>query len=192
MENVLVVETGLLTPYIGGRTGLITENSDVITGIIVREHRFIPRPAAEDDPGFKQIIPYVILRRGEQVFVTRRLKKGGEARLHGKISIGIGGHINPVDEQDRQLVLLRGLERELDEELSMGKHGELVPRGFINDDSNGVGSVHLGMCYTMEVSGEVTVKETEKLSGGWMSVKELEDSFDDMETWTQIAMGILR
>ena len=192
MENVLVVKTDLLAPYINGKTGLIKENNAEMLDIIIKNHQFIPRPDAEGDPSYKQIIPYVVLKRGEQIFMTRRLNKGGEARLHGKISIGVGGHINPVDETDSRKVLMRGLERELDEEVYIEQRGELVPCGFINDDTNGVGSVHLGMCYTMEVKGEVSVKETEKLSGGWMTLGELEGSFDDMETWTQIAMGVLR
>ncbi|MEG1686418.1 MAG: hypothetical protein RR276_00900, partial [Angelakisella sp.] len=58
-------------------------------------HEFIPRPEAENDPTRKQIIPYVVLCRGSEVFATRRLNKGGEARLHGLLSLGIGGHINP-------------------------------------------------------------------------------------------------
>lgn len=191
MENVLVVKTEKLSAYISGKNGLIRENNREILDIIINEHEFIPRPEAEGDPSFKQIIPYVVITRGDKVFMTRRLNKGGESRLHGKISIGIGGHINPVDETDKERVLMRGLERELDEEVAVDKRGELVPCGIINDDSNGVGSVHLGLCFRMEVEGEVAVKETEKLEGGWMTVSELRDSYDNMESWTQIALSVL-
>ena len=189
MEYVLVVKTEKLSQFISGRTGLITEHSAEMLDIICREHEFIPRPEAENDPGFKQIIPYVVLRRGDEIFMTRRLKKGGEARLHGLISIGVGGHINPVDDAEHESVLMRGLERELDEEVEIEHRGELTPVGFINDDSNGVGSVHLGLCYTLDVSGEVRVRETEKLEGGWTPADELRRSRDGLETWTQIALG---
>ena len=121
--------------------------------------------------------------------MTRRLNKGGETRLHGRISIGIGGHINPVDEEGN--LLMRGLWREIHEEVRLDKHGELVSRGFINDDSNSVGSVHLGACFTLNVEGEVFVRETEKLEGLWMTVPELKDNYDSMETWTQIALEVL-
>ena len=114
MEYVLVVKTEKLSQFISGRTGLITESNAEMLDIIRAEHEFIPRPDAENDPDYKQIIPYVVLRRGDEIFMTRRLKKGGEARLHGLMSIGVGGHINPVDDVDRENVLLRGLERELD------------------------------------------------------------------------------
>ena len=168
MEQVLVVERKKIERYISGRNGLITECAQELFEIIKAEHEFMPRDEAEQRPDYKQIIPYVILRRGDEVFVTRRLSKGGEARLHGKISIGIGGHINPVD-----------------------KHGELSPCGFINDDSNAVGSVHLGACFTLPVDGEVSVKETEKLEGLWMTKAELQENYGSMETWTQIALEVL-
>lgn len=190
MEKVLVVKTEKLAKFISGRTGLLTEDREAMLDIIINEHEFIDRPAAEEDPSYKQIIPYVVLTRKGLVFATRRLNKGGESRLHGKVSIGIGGHINPVDETDRRSVLMKGLERELDEEVYIQRRGELVPQGFINDDGNGVGAVHLGLCFSMEVEGEVLVKETEKLSGGWMSLQELRGEFDNMETWSQIALAV--
>ncbi len=190
MEKVLVVKTDKLAKFISGRTGLLTEDREAMLDIIVNHHEFIDRPAAEEDPSYKQIIPYVVLTRKGLVFATRRLNKGGESRLHGKVSIGIGGHINPVDETDRRSVLMKGLERELDEEVYIRRRGELMPRGFINDDGNGVGAVHLGLCFSMEVEGEVSVKETEKLSGGWMSLQELRGEFDNMETWSQIALAV--
>ncbi len=190
MEKVLVVKTEKLAKFISGKTGLLTADREEMLDIIVNHHEFIDRPAAEEDPSYKQIIPYVVLTRKGLVFATRRLNKGGESRLHGKVSIGIGGHINPVDETDRRSVLMKGLERELDEEVYIRHRGELVPQGFINDDGNGVGAVHLGLCFSMEVEGEVSVKETEKLSGGWMSLQELRGEFDNMETWSQIALAV--
>lgn len=189
MEQVLVVERKKIERYISGRNGLITECAQELFEIIKAEHEFMPRDEAEQRPDYKQIIPYVILRRGDEVFVTRRLSKGGEARLHGKISIGIGGHITPVDEQGD--LLMRGLWREIHEEVELGKHGELSPCGFINDDSNAVGSVHLGACFALPVDGEVSVKETEKLEGLWMTKAELQENYGSMETWTQIALEVL-
>lgn len=190
MEKVLVVKTDKLAKFISGKTGLLTADREEMLDIIVNHHEFMDRPAAEEDPSYKQIIPYVVLTHNGQVFTTRRLNKGGESRLHGKLSIGIGGHINPVDETDRRSVLMKGLERELDEEVYIQRRGQLVPRGFINDDGNGVGAVHLGLCFSMEVEGEVSVKETEKLSGAWLSLQELKSEYDNMETWSQIALAV--
>lgn len=190
MEKVLVVKTDKLAKFISGKTGLLTADREEMLDIIVNHHEFMDRPAAEEDPSYKQIIPYVVLTQNGQVFTTRRLNKGGESRLHGKLSIGIGGHINPVDETDRRSVLMKGLERELDEEVYIQRRGQLIPRGFINDDGNGVGAVHLGLCFSMEVEGEVSVKETEKLSGAWLSLQELKSEYDNMETWSQIALAV--
>ncbi len=190
MEKVLVVKTDKLAKFISGKTGLLTADREEMLDIIVNHHEFMDRPAAEEDPSYKQIIPYVVLTQNGQIFTTRRLNKGGESRLHGKLSIGIGGHINPVDETDRRSVLMKGLERELDEEVYIQRRGQLVPRGFINDDGNGVGAVHLGLCFSMEVEGEVSVKETEKLSGAWLSLQELKSEYDNMETWSQIALAV--
>lgn len=188
-EQVLVVKREKIEQYIDGRNGLIRDNTEKLLDIIMNEHEFLPRPEAEERPDFKQIIPYVILLRGDKVFVTRRLNKGGEARLHGKISIGVGGHINPADEEGN--LLLRGLWREIHEEVALDKHGELVSCGFINDDTNSVGSVHLGACFTLRVEGDVSVRETEKLEGLWMTLPELKSNYDNMETWTQIALEVL-
>lgn len=185
----MVVKREKLEQYIDGKNGLIRENADKLFDIIMREHEFLPRPEAEERSDHKQIIPYVILLQDDKVFVTRRLNKGGEARLHGKISIGIGGHINPVDEEGN--LLMHGLWREIHEEVKLEKHGELVPCGFINDDSNSVGSVHLGACFALRVEGEVLVRETEKLEGLWMTLPELRENYDSMETWTQIALEVL-
>ena len=189
MEQVLVVKREKIEKFIAGKNGLITENALELLEIIRNEHEYMPRTEAEERPDFKQIIPYVILRQGDKFFATRRLNKGGEARLHGKISIGIGGHINPVDEQGD--MLMKGLWREIHEEVELHSHGELCSCGFINDDSNSVGSVHLGACFTLETEGEVAVKETEKLEGLWMTLPELKANYDCMETWTQIALEVL-
>lgn len=192
MENVLVVRTEKLKKYIQGIDGMVDTDREALVDTIINEHEFIPRPDAEVDPSYKQIIPYVVLRQGDKIFTTRRLNKGGEARLHGKVSIGIGGHINPVDETEKEKVLMRGLERELDEEVYIEKRGELKPVGVINNDSNDVGSVHLGLCFTMEVQGKVMVKETEKLEGLWLTIPELMEYWDNMEEWTQIAINAIK
>lgn len=189
IEQVLVVKREKIEQYIGGKNGLIRDNNEKLLDIIMNEHEFLPRPEAEERPDYKQIIPYVILLQGDKVFVTRRLNKGGEARLHGKISIGVGGHINPADEEGN--TLMRGLWREIHEEVQLDKYDELVSCGFINDDTNSVGSVHLGACFTLRTEGEVSVRETEKLEGLWMTLTELRENYDSMETWTQIALEVL-
>lgn len=94
-ESILVVKTGLLAGIISGKNGLIRGRDAEILDIVNEHHEFRPRPEMEEDPSYRQIIPYVVLTRGEEVFVLRRLKKGGEKRLHGLLSIGVGGISTP-------------------------------------------------------------------------------------------------
>lgn len=190
MEHVLTIRRALVAEYLP-RRGVSTRNSEKLVDIILSSHEFLPRPEAENDSAYKQVIPYVVLTRGSEVFVTRRLKKGTETRLHGLLSIGIGGHVSREADGDGADVLRRGMERELAEEVLIEETGALTPRGIINDDTQEVGSVHLGLLFTLEVSGEVRVRETEKLEGFWKSRAELSALKAQMETWSQFAAETL-
>lgn len=190
MENVLTVRRELVSDFLP-QMGISTRDSATLVDIILSNHVFLPRPEAEQDPTHKQVIPYVVLTRGDEVFVTRRLKKGGEARLHGLLSIGVGGHISHEADGDGPDVLRRGMERELAEEVEIEHMGALMPRGIINDDTQEVGRVHLGLLFTLEVAGEVTVREKEKLDGFWKLRTELPALKDQMETWSQFAVEAL-
>jgi len=190
MENVLTVRRALVASLLPEK-GLSIEGGAKLVDIILSDHEFLPRREAEQDPSHKQVIPYVVLVRGDEVFVTRRLKKGGEERLHGLLSIGVGGHVNREADGDGADVLRRGMERELAEEVSIEHMGPLTPRGIINDDTAEVGRVHLGLLFTMEVSGEVAVRETEKLEGFWTRRAELPALKAQMETWSQFVVEAL-
>jgi predicted NUDIX family phosphoesterase len=184
MEMVMVLPASELAPYLTDK-GLIRGLDTAFLRIIAERHLFLPRPEAEQDPSYKQIIPYVTLRRGDEVFLLRRLRKGSEARLHGLLSIGAGGHIDEADSGGD--ALRDGLRRELDEELSLNNPGEPELIGIINDDTNSVGSVHLGLFFTLEVT-DASVRETEKLSGEWVPAKALPALAEQMESWSQIAL----
>jgi predicted NUDIX family phosphoesterase len=152
--------------------------------------RFIDRPQAEESPEWKQLIPYVVLRDGEAVFLMERTDAGGDARLHRKASIGVGGHINPIDEGGDALTL--GLMREWREELVADWEPQFQLVGLLNDDSNPVGSVHLGVVYSVEAEGRpVTVRETHKLTGRFVARAEVFAAWDRMETWSQLVAAHL-
>jgi predicted NUDIX family phosphoesterase len=189
-ESVLVIKREYIEHFIREKNGLISGCGAELMNIIDAKHTFIPRPEAERDPSYKQIIPYVTLCRDDQVFATRRLSQGGESRLHGLLSLGVGGHINPADD-DAASPLMNGLRREVAEEVRIERAGALVPRGVINDDTNEVGSVHLGFFFTLDVEGEVTVRETEKLSGEWLRLSDLCGLKGQMETWSQLIVEAL-
>lgn len=184
MENVLVIRTETLGDIIA-EGGLLRGREDEVMALIRSHGEFIPRPEAEVDPSYRQIIPYVAILRGDEVFATRRLSKGGEARLHGRMSLGVGGHMNEIDEEGDDW-LMNCLKREVDEEVVMEDFGPLTLQGLINDKGDDVGSVHLGFFFTLRTKGEVQVRETEKLEGGFVKIAGLENSLDDMEGWSQI------
>lgn len=193
MEHVLVAPARELAPFLKAK-GLITGVESGVLDVIDKSSSFIPRDKAEDDPGFRQIIPYVVIRRGDEVFALKRLNKGGEVRLHGLLSLGIGGHINPESDGAGLSALMAGLERELHEEVYISSEGEKTLIGVINDDTNSVGSVHLGLLYMMRVhaAAQVRILETDKLEGFWAGVEELPGLAPGMETWSQLILDAIR
>jgi len=178
-EQVMVVRTGELQPYFTGR--LIRSHTRAILDIIASKHFFIDRKVAEVSPEYRQIIPYIVIRNDDHYFVLSRTTKQTEARLHHKLSLGIGGHINPGQ------TLLEGLQRELDEEVWIGTSYDMQFLGIVNDDSTDVGRVHLGAAYLLEAgSKDVVVKETEKMIGDWMPRAALRDVRSRFESWSEI------
>lgn len=159
--------------------------------VAVAEHgRYVDRPIAEDDPSLKQLIPYVVVRDADRVFLMERTSAGGDARLHGKASIGVGGHLNPVDAGEDPL--LAGLRREWAEELDADWEPVFELRGLLNDDSNPVGAVHLGVVFEVQAAGRpVAVREHEKLIGSFAGWSELMASWDRLETWSQLVADAL-
>ena len=157
----------------------------------VGEHaRFLDRPVAEESPEWKQLIPYVVVRDADRVFLMERTDAGGDPRLHRKASIGLGGHLNPVDEGEDPLTV--GLEREWAEELSAEWEPRFELVGLLNDDSNPVGSVHLGVVFVVEADGRpVAVRETEKLRGRFVVPQEVVAAWDRLETWSQLVAAEL-
>lgn len=180
--------------------GLDVRDADATAAVLARIRSrgfFVERRHAETDASLKQIIPYCVVARGSEVFLTRRTNKGGDARLFGKRSIGVGGHINPADSYvgDGADVLELGLRREIEEELSIVGPWTARAAGFLNDDSTDVGSVHFGLVHVVTVTGEVRVRETDTLSGGFVAAEELRrlcrDERETFETWSALLVDRL-
>jgi predicted NUDIX family phosphoesterase len=158
---------------------------------------FIERDYAERSPHLKQVIPYGIVAVGRRILRVQRTKRGGDARLHDKHSIGIGGHLEPHDlvpEHGRD-PLPAGTRRELDEELVVRGVYEVRPVGWINDDTNPVGAVHVGVVQLVTVDGSVEVREREQLEGRLSTLEELDALLDrgaDFETWSKLLVPRLR
>ena len=157
----------------------------------VAEHgQYLDRALAEESPEWKQLIPYVVVRDGPLTFLMERTSAGGDPRLHRKASIGVGGHLNPVDAGEDPLQ--GGLRREWAEELEADWEPQFRLLGLLNDDSNPVGSVHLGVVFEVEAAGRpVRVRETEKLSGRMADGSEVAAAWDRLETWSQLVAAAL-
>ena len=139
-EEVLVVPRALLNE-IGAFEGIRTEGLDAAVAKLMdpANHSFMDRAAAEEDPSFKQLIPYCIFRCGDRILHYTRGKSGGESRLHAKISVGVGGHINPVDTGGGRTgpdAYHSAVTREIEEELDLPEQHEHRIIALLNDESN--------------------------------------------------------
>ncbi len=157
---------------------------------LATEGQFLPRADVEEDPRWRQIIPYAVLERAGSVFLVKRLKAGTEARLHERLSIGIGGHINPLDHVNARDVLEGALTRELREELHIRAFfAEAV--GLIHTAETLVDRVHTGVLYRVRAPGDIEVRETHKLSGGFVPWAEVAEERVKLEGWSQLALRFL-
>ncbi|PNZ58513.1 DNA mismatch repair protein MutT [Staphylococcus casei] len=150
----------------------------------------------EEDPTYKQLISYCILENEhDEILVYERLSGGGESRLHGQSSIGVGGHMNDVlGAESINEVLRINAQRELEEEVGLPDHKSqnLAYIGFINDDTNEVGEVHLGVVFKIKVSSiDVEAKETDTLRIKWVDQSKI-DNYDEFETWSSLILEALQ
>ena len=188
-EQVLVIPTRVLHAA-GLFQGLSREVAHYQATLLDPAHfSFLPRSQAEDDPSHKQLIPYVVLKCGDQVFHYRRGQGGGEKRLRALRSIGIGGHINPSDGEQPYR---QGMQREVAEEVRIETAYQERCLGFINDDSLPVGQVHLGIVHVFELEApKAQRREVDLMQAGFASIAELLRAKDEFETWSQFVLAEL-
>jgi predicted NUDIX family phosphoesterase len=187
-----------LLPY--KEKGLIKEDSEVLQQI-VQNGLFRQRSELEEDPSYKQVIPYAIIsnnepersgvRQSQSFCLFKRTSGQTEKRLHNKFSLGVGGHMNPGDSREsNDQYLINELKRELFEEVKL-LNGCLIEDiefiGFINDDTIPVGRVHIGLLYNIHVSDKnVVINETDRMTANWIDKPDLAEFYEGMETWTKI------
>ena len=194
-ESVLVIKRELFDE-IGTFQGISTEIDKYLPVVLNPINNFfIHRELAEDDPTHKQIIPYAIFKHGDKFLKYLRGKKSGEQRLASKSSIGIGGHINQDDFNSSSLekdTYLTGIEREINEELIINCDYNNLPIALINDDSNDVGQVHLGVVHLFDLeSDQVEAGEANIENLEFLSSDDLLREKDNLESWSQICVDHL-
>ena len=191
-ENVLVIKRSLFDK-LGSFEGFNADVSRYLPAFLdPRNNFFLSRDLAENDPSHKQIIPYAIFHKGNKVLRYYRGGGSGEKRLASKASIGIGGHINDDDHAasslDRDTYTV-GVEREIQEELHINCSYSQRIIGLINDDSNEVGRVHLGVVHLVSLENEaVRANEDNVVDLQFLPYEELNDSIENLETWSSICL----
>src|SRR5881296_1102017 len=194
-ENVLVVKRSLFD-QLGSFQGLNFQPQKYLDAFLSRGNNFfLPRPEAEINPAYKQIIPYALIVFQNTVLHYVRGKKAGEQRLVAKGSIGIGGHMNEADESlfamDEQ-AYRAGVEREVNEEIKIDTQFEDRIVALLNDDTTDVGRVHLGIVHVFKLT-EPRVEKREAMITGltFLTKEELMTRRESLESWSQICVDSL-
>ena len=193
-EEVLVVPRALLDE-VGAFEGIRTEGLEQAVAKLLdpANHFFMDRAAAEEDPGHKQLIPYCIFRCGDRILHYTRGKSGGESRLHAKISVGVGGHVNPIDTGDGRTgpaAYHAAVTREIEEELDLPEEHEHRIIALLNDESNPVGQVHLGIVHLIDLKSDAVKSREDALTDlGFTPLADLNGPwFERLETWSQFCI----
>jgi predicted NUDIX family phosphoesterase len=198
-EKILVVPTALFHE-LGYFQGFTTDIPRYLPSLLEGNHiAYLPRGEMEEDPSFKQLIPYALFRWTDangavHLFEYQRGAGQGERRLHAKRSVGVGGHISSVDSAAGQNdhVYREGMRRELDEEVIVGTPYSEKIAGLINDDETPVGQVHLGVVHLCDVEKpHIRPREADILEARFRPIEEILPRLDQFETWSQIAVRAL-
>lgn len=197
-EHVLVVPRSVFERA-GAFQGFCGDTASYLPLLLDPTHTsWRPRASVEEDPSFKQLIPYCVLAWRDadgspHYFAYTRGGGQSEARLRAKRSVGIGGHISSIDgEYGDDTSYEAGMRRELAEEIAIGAAWSARCVGIINDDSNPVGQVHLGIVHVLELDRpEVSPRETEIAACGFESLEALLADRERFETWSQITLDAL-
>ena len=173
--------------------GINSQKLRKFINLIYKKHKFMKRGDAEENPNWKQIIPYMFFENDNRVFLMQRKGDHTDSRLANKYSLGVGGHINKEDVKSikGEKVVMEWAKREFEEEIQYsGKYTtEFV--GILNHDANEVGMVHAGLVIRIKGDEDVISVRDEYKEGSLVSLKEAGRYYKHMETWSQIVYDFL-
>ncbi len=192
-EIVFAIPTDRLWRILSYRKSGLIKGNRIVLNKIVQQSVFGRRCEMEEDPSYKQIIPYGIISHKDSFYLFKRKTGQRERRLHHKLHLGVGGHMNPgISGNQNELWFVNELKRELFEEISLFEDCQIENIrfvGIINDDSIPVGRVHIGLLYNIQLSNKnIRIKETKKMTAKWVSKKELFEKYEEIESWSRIAI----
>jgi len=200
-EQIMCFKKELLSEY-SNQSKVFYEES--LLNRVLGNLQSIPRSVAEKNYDFKQIVVYVVIKSKDSYLTYRRTSKTQEDRLHHKYSIGIGGHVNIIDNSQLTLfdydrkkgVLLQAVWREVGEEINMESKILNQPQliCFINDDSNDVGKVHFGTVWLLEISEPKVSMKGERGIGKirFEDISHLQAKKSYFEKWSQLLIDFLK
>lgn len=182
-ELIWVVPTK--TVFASGHWQGIKELSDdSFVNHLVSNKEFHPRSLMEIDPTFKQIIPYLLFKCQDRLFLMQRKSTSSEQRLKNKLTLGIGGHVRAEDFTGK--TVFDWAKREFHEEVFYQGNLTITTLGALNDDTNEVGKVHLGLALLLEGDSENISIKSELKSGSLVSLHECKESYTHLESWSQM------
>lgn len=192
-ELVLCVPSSAVRDLFAGRIWLPSDEATLDTWLASVPKAFLPRSIAETSTEWRHLATYAVLTSGEKVFSYRRGKSGSEGRLHGRLSVGVGGHVELDDYSSGgwicESMLYSAALREIDEELHILSGSAMRLAGLIADDSTPVNAVHLGVAYLVEVDHtRVSVREDCLSDPRWMTVDDLIEAAPRLEVWSRIVL----
>ncbi len=196
-ERVLCIKRALLPhSWTQPKSIVPLELEDFIKDCSSAGFEFIHRPDAEKDAAYKQVIPYIVLQTKNSEKTAIYNRQGSEKRLHDLWSLGIGGHINPIDQKTQQdsfrKILITGLERELSEELEHRPEKDKMRfSGIISEDITDVGKVHLGAVFKIITDDPEQFKPGPELFQFAWEKTNLLDQFN-LELWSKLALELIQ
>ncbi len=189
-EQILVVKRNFLFADIPAWHGIKKVDFSTYLRIIEDKKEFQPRSLMENDPTYKQIIPYLVFAHNNRYFLMQRHKKASEKRLQSKFSLGIGGHIRKEDMTHGRSIF-DWAKREFHEEIDYQGDLTITPLGILNDDSNEVGKVHIGFVLLLQGTSDKIDIKSELASGQLVTIQQCVQQAHSMETWSQIILAHL-
>lgn len=189
-EHILVVKREKLFETRPAWHGLSTTDFDEVFQHISAHQEFHPRSLMETDPTYKQIIPYLVFTHQGRFFLMQRQAHASEQRLKNKFSLGIGGHVRKEDLSATDI--MGWAQREFNEEVHYEGTYTVRPLGILNDDTNAVGQVHVGLVLLIEGTTEKISVRSELKSGSLYSIQECEEFYPQLEGWSQFVFAAIK
>ncbi len=183
-EMILVVKRAEIFSIFPAWHGLAQEPLEHALEVIKNKKEFQPRSTMETDPSYKQIIPYLIFNHDNRYFFMQRQGHASEQRLKNKYTLGIGGHIRLEDMSTDSI--FEWAKREFHEEVNYNGELQIETIGILNDDTNAVGQVHIGLVLLLKGDNSDISVKSELKSGTLLTLQELQPFVEHMESWSQM------